>query len=185
MPRLRVKVENNGLKDLIKDFKTVAKQHPQMVKDSFDATQKVIEDQVRSNWISVVGGTSGDRIYKSIGRNTEQEGSDAFGTVGVFKIDAVEAEFGKDKPVKVTLRDGTVKTREPLTAAQIAYWIENGTHRLASGARMAKGGNYSSDVLEFLNDKIVYTPAKPFISKAYYDTIKQQNQKFSLQDVHQ
>ena len=157
MPRLRVKVENNGLKDLIKDFKTVAKQHPQMVKDSFDATQKVIEDQVRSNWISVVGGTSGDRIYKSIGRNTEQEGSDAFGTVGVFKLDYIEAEF------ETTDRD--------LTAAQIAYWVENGTSRLRSGKRKRKG-------VEYNEEDLITVSAKPFISSAYYSTIKEQNQAF-------
>ena len=159
MPKLKIEAESVGLKDLIDDLEKLIGKYPTIVKESFEAQQLVIEDAVRKQWVSA-GGSYGGRIWSSVGHSTKssEETGGAFGTVGVYKIDSVESKFGM--------------TSKDLSAAQIAYWVENGTSRLRFGGRKDKKTEYDEEYL-------VRTAANPFISRAYFSTIEQQESAFA------
>lgn len=160
MSKLKITVEGNGLKDLIKDLDKLSVEYPEILKQSFEAQQEVIEQATKDNWVSMVGGRSTDRVYESVGRSTKQDSgtNNAYGTVGVYKLDYVEAKHGT--------------TEQDLTAAQIAYWVENGTTRLRSGARKRPG-------VEYEEQDLISVAAKPFIGNAYFRTITEQDQAFA------
>lgn len=157
MPKLAITAESSGLTELIDDLDRLITQYPEVTEKAFEAQQQVIEDAVRLEWVKV-GGEYGGRIYESVGHSTKKGEGVTFGTVGVYKIDSIEAQFGR--------------TDKDLNAAQIAYWVENGTSRLRLGGRKKKGR-------EYLDEELITIAAKPFISRAYFNTIDEQEQAFA------
>lgn len=160
MARLKITAKSFGLKDLISDLTSLASHYPDIVKQSFIEQQKIIEKAVQDNWVSMVGGTYGGRVWESAGYSTRQNAGEgnAYGTVGIYKIDAIESKYGI--------------TDSDLTAAQIGYWVEHGTNRLRSGARKVGG-------VEYDDEDLITVAGIPFISKAYFNTIDEQEEAFA------
>lgn len=166
MARDQINIEISGRDEILRDLETIGREMPAWVKECLIAQQKVVENSIRDNWVSVAGGRSGDYVYDSVGSSATygSNGIDVIGTVGVYNLDAVGRAHGRN------ITDGSMKYR-PLNAAQISYWVEFGTSRLRSGQRKKKGREYSEDEL------ITISP-KPFLSQAFYGTINEQNDAF-------
>ena len=104
---------STGLKDFIKEMESLADELPVISKKALVEQEKVVERKVKENWVSMVGGQPGGYVFSSVGHSVAMSKSDPYtvvGTVGVYKIDSVSAQFGK--------------TEKDLNAAQIAYWAE-------------------------------------------------------------
>ncbi len=157
-----VSIKSTGLKEFIAELEGLAEKMPEISKQALQAQQSVVEERIQANWVSMVGGSPGGYVYKSVGQSTafsQQNPSDVVGTVGVYKIDSISSAFG------ITEKD--------LNAAQIAYWVEFGTSRLRSGNRKVKG-------LEYSEEELIQIGAKPFISNAFYSTLDEQQKAFKL-----
>lgn len=156
-------IKSTGLKEFIAEMNNLAEQMPEISRQALIAQQKVVEDKIKTNWVSMVGGSSGGYVYNSVGQSTsfsKIEKSTILGTVGVYNMDVVNSAFG------VTGKD--------LNAAQIAYWTEFGTSRLRSGTRKVKG-------LEYNEEDLIQVGPKPFISNAFYSSLDEQQKAFKLE----
>jgi hypothetical protein len=161
MARGLITLKSSGLKEFANELTALADHFDEIVKESQKAAQDVIEDAIRINWTTMVGGQSGGYVFDSIGQSLTMSQYDAhtvIGTVGVYHLDAVDSKHGK--------------TNKDLNAAQIAYWVEFGTSRLKSGARKTKSAEYNEEDL-------VKIAAVPFISNAGYQTVNEQEKAFS------
>lgn len=154
--------------DIMRDLDRLADELPRMVKNCTEVQQQVVVNAMRKNWLLLVGGRN-DFVYKSIGHSAHygRNGADTVGTVGVYKIDDVAILSGR-----VVTTDSKGRKRKPLSASQIAYWVEFGTSRLDGGGRKKKGVDYSpADLIE--------TAPQPFMSNAFYGTLNEQQAAFA------
>ena len=156
-----VSLESSGLKEFIAEMEGFVEAFPECSRIALDAQEKFVVDKIKQNWVSMVpNSTAGDFVYSCIGHSTElsvQNSYSVVGTVGVYKLDKVDAQFGKKK--------------SDLNAAQLAYWVEFGTSRLKAGGRKKKGQTYTDEML-------VTNKPVPFMSNAFYSTIEQQEEVF-------
>lgn len=160
MPRGLISLKSSGLKEFIAELNGLAKKFPEYSKKSVQAQLSVVEEKIRVNWVSMVGGTPGGYVYNSVGQSTafsKSNKTDIIGTVGIYHLDSVDSSFGK--------------TEKDLNAAQIAYWVEFGTSRLRSGSRKVKGVEYSEE-------NLVQVAAKSFTSNAFYTSLDEQQLAF-------
>ncbi|MCP4984694.1 MAG: hypothetical protein GY928_01135 [Colwellia sp.] len=160
MPRGLISVKSYGLKELIEEFTDLANNIQEISKKSLKSQLEIVEDKIRINWNTMVGGTPNGYVYSSVGQSTafsKNNDSDVVGTVGVYNLDSVKATFN------ITNKD--------LNAAQIAYWVEFGFSRLKSGSRKTPGEEYSDEELIKVN-------AQPFISNAFYSSLDEQQRAF-------
>lgn len=163
MARGLFSIKSTGLKEFIAELNGLAEQLPEISVKALQAQQKVVEDKIQANWVSMVGGSPNGYVYSSVGQSTaisRLNPSDVVGTVGVYKIDSVSSSFGL--------------TDKDLNAAQIAYWVEFGTSRLRSGNRKVKG-------LDYTDENLIQIGAKPFISNAFYSSLDEQQEAFKLE----
>lgn len=156
-----VSLESSGLKEFIAEMEGFVEAFPECSRIALDAQEKFVVEKIKQNWASMVpNATAGDFVYSCIGHSTElsvQNSYSVVGTVGVYKLDKVDAQFGKKK--------------SDLNAAQLAYWVEFGTSRLKVGGRKKKGQTYTDEML-------VTNKPVPFMSNAFYSTIDQQEEVF-------
>ena len=142
MARGLISLKSTGLKEFIEEMNALADAIPEISKQALVEQQRVVENKVRENWVSMVGGQPGGYVFSSVGQSVAYSKSDQYtvlGTVGVYKIDRVSAEFGK--------------TEKDLNAAQIAYWVEFGTSRLKNGGRKKRGVTYDDSQLINVADR--------------------------------
>ena len=156
-----VSLESSGLKEFIAEMEGFVESFPECSRIALDAQEKFVVEKIKQNWASMVpNAATGDFVYSCIGHSTElsvQNSYSVVGTVGVYKLDKVDAQFGKKK--------------SDLNAAQLAYWVEFGTSRLKVGGRKKKGQTYTDEML-------VTNKPVPFMSNAFYSTIEQQEEVF-------
>ena len=156
-----VSLESSGLKEFIAEMEGFVEAFPECSRIALDAQEKFVVEKIKQNWASMVpNAATGDFVYSCIGHSTElsvQNSYSVVGTVGVYKLDKVDAQFGKKK--------------SDLNAAQLAYWVEFGTSRLKVGGRKKKGQTYTDEML-------VTNKPVPFMSNAFYSTIDQQEEVF-------
>ena len=156
-----VSLESSGLKEFIAEMEGFVEAFPECSRIALDAQEKFVVEKIKQNWVSMVpNATASDFVYSCIGHSTElsvQNSYSVVGTVGVYKLDKVDAQFGKKK--------------SDLNAAQLAYWVEFGTSRLKVGGRKKKGQTYTDEML-------VTNKPVPFMSNAFYSTIEQQEDVF-------
>ena len=156
-----VSLESSGLKEFIAEMEGFVEAFPECSRIALDAQEKFVVEKIKQNWVSMVpNSTAGDFVYSCIGHSTELSKLNTYsvvGTVGVYKLDKVDAQFGKKK--------------SDLNAAQLAYWVEFGTSRLKVGGRKKKGQTYTDEML-------VTNKPVPFMSNAFYSTIEQQEEVF-------
>lgn len=153
-------IESSGLKDIVSYLDKLGDNYDRILKESVIAMQQVVEDRVRINWVSMVGGKPGGYVYSSVGQSSAFSKTDqhfVVGTVGVYNIDSVNAANGI--------------TNKQLNAAQIAYWVEYGTSRLKNGGRKVSG-------VEYTDEQLITVSSKPFISNAFYSTFSEQQSAF-------
>ena len=158
-----ISLKSTGLKEFIEEMNALADAIPEISKQALVEQQRVVENKVRENWVSMVGGQPGGYVFSSVGQSVAYSKSDQYtvlGTVGVYKIDRVSAEFGK--------------TEKELNAAQIAYWVEFGTSRLKNGGRKKKGVTYD-------DSQLINVAGVPFISNAFYSSLSEQQEAFKLE----
>ena len=163
MARGLISLKSTGLKEFIEEMNALADAIPEISKQALVEQQRVVENKVRENWVSMVGGQPGGYVFSSVGQSVAYSKSDQYtvlGTVGVYKIDRVSAEFGK--------------TEKELNAAQIAYWVEFGTSRLKNGGRKKKGVTYD-------DSQLINVAGVPFISNAFYSSLSEQQEAFKLE----
>lgn len=161
-----VSLESSGLKEFIAEMEGFVEAFPECSRIALDAQEKFVVDKIKQNWASMVpNAATGDFVYSCIGHSTElsvQNSYSVVGTVGVYKLDKIDAQFGKKK--------------SDLNAAQLAYWVEFGTSRLKfrgsrNKKRKKKGQTYTDEML-------VTNKPVPFMSNAFYSTIEQQEEVF-------
>ena len=156
-----VSLESSGLKEFIAEMEGFVEAFPECSRIALDAQEKFVVDKIKQNWASMVpNAATGDFVYSCIGHSTElsvQNSYSVVGTVGVYKLDKIDAQFGK--------------TKHDLNAAQLAYWVEFGTSRLKAGGRKKKSQTYTDEML-------VTNKPVPFMSNAFYSTIDQQEEVF-------
>ena len=158
-----ISLKSTGLKEFIEEMNALADAIPEISKQALVEQQRVVEGKVKENWVSMVGGSPGGYVFSSVGQSVAYSKSDQYtvlGTVGVYKIDRVSAEFGK--------------TEKDLNAAQIAYWVEFGTSRLKNGGRKKKGVTYD-------DSQLINVAGVPFISNAFYSSLSEQQEAFKLE----
>lgn len=158
-----ISLKSTGLKEFIEEMNTLADAIPEISKQALVEQQRVVEGKVKENWVSMVGGSPGGYVFSSVGQSVAYSKSDQYtvvGTVGVYKIDRVSAEFGK--------------TEKDLNAAQIAYWVEFGTSRLRNGGRKKRGVTYD-------DSQLINVAGVPFISNAFYSSLSEQQEAFKLE----
>ena len=156
-------VTSTGLKEFIKEMETLADAIPEISLKALAEQEKVVQERIKTNWVSMVGGTPGGYVFSSVGQSVAMSKSDPYtvvGTVGVYKIDSVSVQFGK--------------TEKDLNAAQIAYWVEFGTSRLRNGGRKKKGVNYD-------DSQLINVAGVPFISNAFYSSLNEQQDAFKVE----
>jgi len=155
-------VTSTGLKEFIKEMEALADAIPEISLKALAEQEKVVQERIKTNWVSMVGGTPGGYVFSSVGQSVAMSKSDPYtvvGTVGVYKIDSVSVQFGK--------------TEKDLNAAQIAYWVEFGTSRLRSG-RKKKGVTYN-------DADLITVGGVPFISNAFYSSLDEQQAAFKAE----
>jgi len=163
MARGLISIKSTGLKEFINELNGLADNFPEIAKKSLEARQSIVEQNIKTNWVTLVGGSAGGFVASSIGQSTKISKSDSntvVGTVGVYKLDNVHASFGK--------------TDKDLNAAQIAYWVEFGTSRLRSGKRKIRG-------LDYDEEELIRIEPKAFISNALYSSIEEQENAFKAE----
>lgn len=150
MGKMSLTTTSSSLSDWINELDLTIEELPNITKESLMAQQEVYEEAIKRQYVSM-GGTSNGFVASSIGQSSFiiQGQNVVVGTVGVYHMDRVSSQFGK--------------TGKDLNAAQIAYWIENGTSRLRSGERKKKNAEYSDE------DLITIQP-RPFISSGVYSS---------------
>ncbi len=156
-------VTSTGLKEFIKEMEALADAIPEISLKALAEQEKVVQEKIKTNWVSMVGGTPGGYVFSSVGQSVAMSKSDPYtvvGTVGVYKIDSVSVQFGK--------------TEKDLNAAQIAYWVEFGTSRLRNGGRKKKGVNYD-------DSQLINVAGVPFISNAFYSSLNEQQDAFKVE----
>lgn len=156
-------VTSTGLKEFIKEMEALADAIPEISLKALAEQEKVVQARIKTNWVSMVGGTPGGYVFSSVGQSVAMSKSDPYtvvGTVGVYKIDSVSVQFGK--------------TEKDLNAAQIAYWVEFGTSRLRNGGRKKKGVNYD-------DEQLINVAGVPFISNAFYSSLNEQQDAFKVE----
>ena len=156
-------VTSTGLKEFIKEMEALADAIPEISLKALAEQEKVVQERIKTNWVSMVGGTPGGYVFSSVGQSVAMSKSDSYtvvGTVGVYKIDSVSVQFGK--------------TEKDLNAAQIAYWVEFGTSRLRNGGRKKKGVNYD-------DSQLINVAGVPFISNAFYSSLNEQQDAFKVE----
>ena len=156
-------VTSTGLKEFIKEMEALADAIPEISLKALAEQEKVVQERIKTNWVSMVGGTPGGYVFSSVGQSVVMSKSDPYtvvGTVGVYKIDSVSVQFGK--------------TEKDLNAAQIAYWVEFGTSRLRNGGRKKKGVNYD-------DSQLINVAGVPFISNAFYSSLNEQQDAFKVE----
>lgn len=154
---------STGLKEFIKEMEALADAIPEMSLKALAEQEKVVQARIKTNWVSMVGGTPGGYVFSSVGQSVAMSKSDPYtvvGTVGVYKIDSVSVQFGK--------------TEKDLNAAQIAYWVEFGTSRLRNGGRKKKGVKYD-------DEQLINVAGVPFISNAFYSSLNEQQDAFKVE----
>lgn len=154
---------STGLKEFIKEMEALADAIPEISLKALAEQEKVVQARIKTNWVSMVGGTPGGYVFSSVGQSVAMSKSDPYtvvGTVGVYKIDSVSVQFGK--------------TEKDLNAAQIAYWVEFGTSRLRNGGRKKKGVNYD-------DSQLINVAGVPFISNAFYSSLNEQQEAFKIE----
>lgn len=159
MAKNMITLTDGGFKSWIDELETVTEHLPEMLLHSLQARQDVIENAIREQWVSM-GGDRGGFIYESIGQSSaygKQNPNDVVGTIGVYDIESVKSSFGR--------------TNKDLNAAQLAYWVENGTSRLRFGGRKKKGVEYPDEML-------VSTQPRPFIMTAVYKSWNEAEKAF-------
>lgn len=181
--------QSEGLDEIVSDLMKLESGLTQILYDALDARFEVIEDQIRKNWLAKGHDHDGyisSSIYHSI--HISDDGNDVYGNVGVFDLEPVRAKFGFDKAgrekerkrineaIAKRISEGkTVKRKQAgnlyqLNAAQIAYWIENGTSRLAKGRK-------KKDVIYNAQDLIDRSP-NPFVMPAFTMSLSEQERVF-------
>ena len=156
-------VTSTGLKEFITEMEALADAIPEISLKALAEQEKVVQERIKTNWVSMVGGTPGGYVFSSVGQSVAMSKSDPYtvvGTVGVYKIDSVSVQFGK--------------TEKDLNAAQIAYWVEFGTSRLRNGGRKKKGVNYDES-------QLINVAGVPFISNAFYSSLNEQQDAFKVE----
>ena len=156
-------VTSTGLKEFIEEMEALADAIPEISMKALAEQEKVVQERIKTNWVSMVGGTPGGYVFSSVGQSVAMSKSDPYtvvGTVGVYKIDSVSVQFGK--------------TEKDLNAAQIAYWVEFGTSRLRNGGRKKKGVNYD-------DSQLINVAGVPFISNAFYSSLNEQQDAFKVE----
>ena len=154
---------STGLKEFIKEMEALADAIPEISLKALAEQEKVVQARIKTNWVSMVGGTPSGYVFSSVGQSVAMSKSDPYtvvGTVGVYKIDSVSVQFGK--------------TEKDLNAAQIAYWVEFGTSRLRNGGRKKKGVNYD-------DEQLINVAGVPFISNAFYSSLNEQQDAFKVE----
>ena len=166
-----ISVTSSGLKEFIKEMEDLVDAFPEISLKALAEQEKVVQERIKINWVSMVGGTPGGYVFSSVGQSVVMSKSDPYtvlGTVGVYKIDRVSAEFGK--------------TEKNLNAAQIAYWVEFGSSRLPQpwlkkgeqGVRKEKGVNYD-------DEQLINVDGVSFISNAFYSSLNEQQDAFKVE----
>ena len=156
-------VTSTGLKEFIKEMEALADAIPEISLKALAEQEKVVQERIKTNWVSMVGGTPGGYVFSSVGQSVAMSKSEPYtvvGTVGVYKIDSVSVQFGK--------------TEKDLNAAQIAYWVEFGTSRLRNGGRKKKG-------LAYDDSQLINVAGVPFISNAFYSSLNEQQDAFKVE----
>ena len=156
-------VTSTGLKEFIKEMEALADAIPEISLKALAEQEKVVQERIKTNWVSMVGGTPGGYVFSSVGQSVAMSKSDPYtvvGTVGVYKIDSVSVQFGK--------------TEKDLNAAQIAYWVEFGKLRLRNGGRKEKGVNYD-------DSQLINVAGVHFISNAFYSSLNEQQDAFKVE----
>ena len=154
---------STGLKEFIKEMEALADAIPEISLKALVEQEKVVQERIKTNWVSMVGGTPGGYVFSSVGQSVAMSKSDPYtvvGTVGVYKIDSVSVQFGK--------------TEKDLNAAQIAYWVEFGTSRLRNGGRKKTGVTYD-------DSQLINVAGVPFISNAFYSSLNEQQDAFKVE----
>lgn len=162
MARAFINVKNSGLSEIAKYLDELGDKYDDITYQSVQSMQDIVVERIKVNWTTMIGGQTSGYVFDSIGKSTAKSKEDdhvVLGTMGVYKLDAVSASHGK--------------TAKDLNAAQIAYWVEYGTSRLKSGARKTKGVDYS-------DEDLISVAAKPFIGNAFYTSVDDQNNAFSV-----
>lgn len=165
-------VKSTGLKEFIEEMNGLVEQLPEITKKAIEARQRVVENKIRSNWVSLVGGPTGGYVHSSVGQSSafsKENPVDVVGTVGVYQIDSVTSQF--QTQYKIGPKKG--KDKVMMNAAQIAYWVEFGSSRLYSGERKVPGEEYN-------DEDLIHNVAKPFISNAFYSSIDEQEEVFKM-----
>ena len=154
---------STGLKEFIEEMEALVDVFPEISMKALAEQEKVVQEKIKTNWVSMVGGTPGGYVFSSVGQSVAMSKSDPYtvvGTVGVYKIDSISVQFGK--------------TEKDLNAAQIAYWVEFGTSRLRNGGRKKKGVNYD-------DSQLINVAGVPFISNAFYSSLNEQQDAFKVE----
>ena len=157
-----ITLKSTGLKEFIREMDAFAKAIPDIALKALAEQEKVVQEKIRTNWVSMVGGSPGGYVYSSVGYSVAKSKSDphvVVGTVGVYKIDSVSARFGK--------------TEKDMNAAQIAYWVEFGTSRLRRG-RKKEGTMYK-------DEDLIAIKSVSFISNAFYSSLDEQQAAFKAE----
>lgn len=172
-----ITAELTGLTELIATLEAMPEIADQAIKAGAEAMMQQGVIDVRNSYYSV-GGKQGDYIDRSIGNygTPNPSGGSAnlayWTSVGVFKIDSIYNEYDQLKKSK---QKSSIK-KDALTAAQVAYWIENGTSRLRSGARKPK--NFVDAA--FSSEELITVTPKPFISNAFVTGWNRQFDAFKI-----
>ncbi len=146
--------------ELVTDLLSLADDLPGVMMEPLMLRWKFLNLPFKSNWVSLVPwGRAGDYVYDSIGYNTEygDSGSDVVGMAGVFLIDSVGEEHGKNEKYQISRGPNKGKYKAHIKAPQLAYWAEFG---------------YSPN-----NGAVV--PGYPFLGNAFYMTVSQQDYIFA------
>lgn len=158
-----ISLTSTGLKDFIAEMEALTDAIPEISLKALAVQEQLVQEKIKSNWVSMVGGQPGGYVFSSVGQSVAMSKSEPYtvmGTVGVYKIDSVSVQFGK--------------TEKDLNAAQIAYWVEFGTSRLRNGGRKKKGVNYD-------DSQLINVAGVPFISNAFYSSLNEQQDAFKVE----
>ena len=170
-----ITAESSGLDQLLKDLESIDDNAKKALDAGMAAWNVEAKKAVQRSYLAGVNGAEvGDYIYNSISYFGEDTGKvrptdnqqGVWGSAGVYKIDSLYNAYNQEYQSK----QQSSKKRKAMTAAQIAYWIENGTSRLFIDGKLVRKdgvearafgvGIYGSE------SKTVQVAPQPFLSNA-------------------
>lgn len=187
MPKGFITASSSGLDEILKDLKEIDANAKTALDYGMKAWHKAAVTAIQTSYLANVNGAqTNDYVYRSISHfgkdkgivRPADSGEGVWGSAGVYKIDSIYNSYNNEYQAKQ--KSSTKKNA--MTAAQIAYWIENGVSRLYIDGKPVRSNGIEARAFAIgiygTESKTVKVAPQPFLTHAITANKKQLEASF-------